>query len=151
MIEPLSPYIIAALAGWFFAHCAKFVIQSIQAGRPVSWRVFFNSGNLPSSHSATVVALLVVIALRDGTDTGLFGLATLFAGIVMFDAIRVRRSSGEQGVALTQLIKKLEATKQLKKGEVPLPRVAKGHTPVEVAAGALLGAIIGAIVFFATS
>ena len=69
----------------------------------------------------------------------------------MFDAIRVRRSSGEQGVALTQLIKKLEATKQLKKGEVPLPRVAKGHTPVEVAAGALLGAIIGVIVFFATS
>lgn len=150
MIEPLSPYIIAALAGWFFAHCVKFIIQSIQARRPVSWRVFFNSGSLPSSHSATVIALLAVIGLRDGIDTGLFGLAALFAGIVMFDAIKVRRSSGEQGVALTQLIKKMETTKQLKEGEVLLPRVARGHTPVEVAAGALLGVVVGIIVFSAT-
>ncbi len=149
-MDIFSPYIIAALAGWFLAHCVKFILQSISARRSVSWRVFFSSGSMPSSHSATAVALLAVVGLRDGVDTGLFGLAALFAGIVMFDAIKIRRSSGEQGVALTQLITKLEVNGGVSKGEIPLPRVAKGHTPLEVLVGALFGAVIGTIVFFAT-
>jgi hypothetical protein len=61
----------------------------------------------------------------------------------MYDAIMVRRSSGEQGAAIHQLIKE-------QKSSVPLPRAAKGHTPVEVAVGALLGLIIGVVVFLAT-
>ncbi|MNU06825.1 hypothetical protein D3C72_2521530 [compost metagenome] len=55
----------------------------------------------------------------------------------------VRRSSGEQGKAIQELIKE-------QKSGVALPRAAKGHTPVEVFAGAVLGALIGLVVFLAT-
>ena len=98
---------------------------------------------MPSAHSATVVALVVVIGLRDGIDSGLFGLASLLASIVMYDAMMVRRSSGEQGKAIQQLIKEQKST-------VPMPRAAKGHTPVEVLIGGALGSVIGLVVFLAT-
>ena len=98
---------------------------------------------MPSAHSATVVALLTVTGARDGLNSGVFGLAALFAAVVMYDAVMVRRSSGEQGVAIKALIKE-------QKSNVPFPRVAKGHTPSEVLVGALLGLLIGLVVFFAT-
>ncbi len=98
---------------------------------------------MPSAHSATVVALALTIGLRDGFGTALFGLATLFGAIVMYDAMMVRRSSGEQGYAIQQLIKE-------QKSSIVLPRAAKGHTPAEVVVGALIGALIGLIIFLAT-
>jgi acid phosphatase family membrane protein YuiD len=57
--------------------------------------------------------------------------------------LKVRRSSGEQGMSIHQLIKET-------KSKVKLPRVAMGHTPLEVSFGASLGLIVGIIVFFAT-
>jgi acid phosphatase family membrane protein YuiD len=98
---------------------------------------------MPSAHSAAVVAMLTIIGLKDGIETGLFGLALLFAIIVMYDAVKVRRSSGEQGQAIHKLIKETGS-------KAKLPRVAMGHTPTEVALGAVLGAAIGLVVFLST-
>jgi acid phosphatase family membrane protein YuiD len=84
-----------------------------------------------------------VIGLRDGFDSGLFGLGLLFALIVMYDAVKVRRSSGEQGRAIHQIIKESGS-------KVSLPRAAKGHTPIEVVFGTILGATIGVVVFLST-
>lgn len=146
-MEILSPYIIAGLAGWIVSQLGKYVVASIRAGKLASYRQLYLSGHMPSAHSATTVAVLVVIALIDGVDSGLFGLAAVFTSVVLYDAMMVRRSSGEQGVALTALIKELEAEKQLKK-PVRLPRVAMGHTPLEVLVGALLGVLVGAAVYY---
>jgi acid phosphatase family membrane protein YuiD len=71
------------------------------------------------------------------------GLSVLFAAIVMYDAVMVRRSSGEQGVAIKSLIKE-------QKSNIKLGRIAKGHTPIEVLAGAILGLFMGILVFFVT-
>lgn len=142
-MEHISPYILAVIAGWIVAQGLKYVISAAKDRSLKNLRQLYLSGNMPSSHSATVVALLAVIACRDGIQSGLFGLAALFAAIVMYDAVMVRRSSGEQGEALQALIKE-------QKSKVPLPRAAKGHTPVEVAVGAVIGAVIGYIVFLAT-
>ena len=139
----LSPYIIAIIAAWLVAQGAKYLIIAVKQRSFRSFRQLYLSGNMPSAHSASVVALCALIGLRDGFDTGLFGLAALFAGVVMYDAVMVRRSSGEQGMALQSLIKE-------QKSNVPLPRAAKGHTPVEVLVGAVLGAVIGSVVFLAT-
>lgn len=143
MEAPFSPYIIAVIAGWVIAQGAKYIIMVIRHRSFDHFRQLYLSGNMPSAHSATVVALVVVIGLRDGLNSGLFGLAALLASIVMYDAMMVRRSSGEQGKAIQQLIKEQKST-------VALPRAAKGHTPVEVLAGAALGAVIGLVVFLAT-
>jgi acid phosphatase family membrane protein YuiD len=139
----LSPYLYAILAAWIIAQGAKYLIAVIKSRSLRHFRHLYISGNMPSAHSASVLALTTMIALRDGMDSGLFGLAALFAAIVMYDAVMVRRSSGEQGVAIQALIKE-------QKSKVAIPRAAKGHTPVEVVVGALLGALIGAVVFLAT-
>lgn len=139
----LSPYLIAIIVAWIVGQGAKYLIAVVKNRSFGHLRHLYLSGNMPSAHSATVVALAMVVALRDGTDTAVFGIAALFAAIVMYDAVMVRRSSGEQGIAIQQLIKE-------QKSRVALPRAAKGHTPVEVLVGALLGAVIGWVVFLAT-
>jgi len=142
-MDAFSPYLVAIVAAWLVAQGAKYIIETVKRRSFNNLRQLYLSGNMPSSHSATVIALLTVIGLRDGTTSGLFGLAVLFAAIVMYDAMMVRRSSGEQGIAIQELIKE-------QKSSVALPRAAKGHTPVEVLVGAILGALIGLVVFLAT-
>jgi acid phosphatase family membrane protein YuiD len=143
MSELLSPYVIAIALGWLVAQGGKYVLIAIRERSFSHIRHLYLSGNMPSAHTATVIALLTVIGLRDGFGTGLFGLAALFASIVMYDAVMVRRSSGEQGEAIQLLIKEREST-------IRLPRAAKGHTPLEVLVGGALGAVIGLVVFLAT-
>lgn len=143
MMPELSPYIIAVVAALVAAQAIKYIILMVQGHSFDHLRQLYLPGNMPSAHSASVVALMVVIGLLDGIESGLFGLAFLFAVIVMYDAVMVRRSVGDQGKAIQALIKTM-------KSGVPLPRAAKGHTPLELMAGALLGAVIGLVVFFAT-
>jgi hypothetical protein len=139
----ISPYLITILLAWVSAHIIKFVISYVNKERRTLRAYLFISGGMPSAHSAAVVAMLTIIGLKDGINSGLFGLAVLFAVIVMYDAVKVRRSAGEQGMAIHKLIK-------VTGSKVNLPRVAKGHTPTEVALGAVLGAAIGIVVFIAT-
>lgn len=139
----ISSYILAIITAWFVAQGMKYIIAAIKGKTLRSFRHLYLSGNMPSSHSATVVALLVVVGCRDGFSSGLFGLAALFAAIVMYDAMMVRRSSGEQGEAIQALIHESNS-------RVPLPRAARGHTPLEVVVGAILGGVVGYIVFLAT-
>lgn len=141
----LSPYLIAIMAGWIVAQGLKYIFVAIRNKNFDHIRQLYLSGNMPSAHSATTVSLATIVALRDGIDGPLFAIAGLFAAVVMYDAIMVRRSVGEQGIALQTLI-------QLAKNErIVIPRAAKGHTPLEVLAGAILGLVIGLVVFFATN
>lgn len=139
----ISPYLIAIAAGWIAAQGAKYLLIAIKKRSLSDIRQLYLSGNMPSAHSATTIALVTVVGLRDGLQSGLFAVTALLAGIVMYDAMMVRRSSGEQGEAIQKLISE-------QKSKVSLPRAAKGHTPVEVAVGALLGGVVGLVVFLAT-
>lgn len=139
-VVELSPYILAIVIGWTASQLIKTIISAFNHKSLSLRKILFVSGGMPSSHSATIMAVWTVILLADGIQSGLFGLASAVALVFLYDAVKVRRSSGEQGVALSALI-------QEQKSEVPLPRVAMGHTPLEVLAGSLLGIIIGIAVF----
>lgn len=142
-LDILSPYLVTILVAWLSAHAIKYVI-SVNHKEKRSLRAhLFISGGMPSSHSATVVAMTTIIGLKDGVQTGLFGLSVLFSMIVMYDAMKVRRSAGEQGEALVKLIKEGNS-------KIAVPRIAKGHEPIEVLFGALLGLLVGLVVFLAT-
>lgn len=140
----ISPYILAAAFSWVVAQGLKYIIASIKGRKLHSLRQLYLSGSMPSAHSASVIALLVVIGLKDGVGSAVFGLALLFAAVVMYDAVMVRRSSGEQGVALRGLFH------ELKLDPVAPFRTAKGHTPREVVGGAVVGLVVGLVVYFAT-
>lgn len=144
MLYAISPYLIAAVVAWIVAQGLKYVLASIKSKHlSGNRRQLYLSGGMPSAHSATAIALLAVIGFKDGVGSGLFGLAFLFAVIVMYDAVMVRRSSGEQGTAIIALIREQNS-------KVLLPRAAKGHTPTEVLVGAGIGLLVGIIVYYAT-
>ena len=144
MGKELSPYLLAVVLSWAIAQVLKYVVKVIQTGDASQLRQLYLSGNMPSAHSASVIALTTIIGFNDGVQSGLFALALLLAAIVMYDSVMVRRSSGEQGVALQVLLKET-------KSKAAVPRSAKGHTPFEVLVGAALGFAIGVVVFLATN
>ncbi|KAJ0491128.1 hypothetical protein HanRHA438_Chr12g0576091 [Helianthus annuus] len=51
---------------------------------------------MPSSHSATVTALVVAVGLQDGIGGSTFATALILATIVMYDATGVRLQAGRQ-------------------------------------------------------
>ena len=140
----LSPYILAAISSWLVAQGMKYLVATWKGKKLGSVRQLYLSGGMPSAHSASVVALLVVVGFKDGINSAIFGLALLFAAVVMYDAVMVRRSSGEQGVALRWLFHELKLTPGS-----PF-RTAKGHTPREVLGGMIVGLAVGLVVYFAT-
>lgn len=142
-MEFLSPYILAAIVGWLTAQVLKYIIQSIKGRNVNSLKQLYLSGSMPSAHSATALAVTTVIGFREGFGSAVFGLAILVVLVITYDAMMVRRSSGEQGESLTALIKE-------QKSKVRLPRVAKGHTPLEVVVGAVVGVLIGIAVNYLT-
>lgn len=139
----ISAYLIAIVAAWLMAHIIKYTIAALRHQKLDFTHQLFISGGMPSSHAATSVAVWTVVLLIDGPESAVFGLATLITLIVCYDAVKVRRSVGEQGEAVQALIRHGKA-------KVTLPRAAKGHTPLEVVAGALLGVLVGVVVFIAT-
>lgn len=139
----ISAYLVAIVIAWICAQGLKYAVVWIRYRRIDKIRQLYLSGGMPSAHSASVIAVATLVGLRDGFSSGLFAVALLFAAIVMYDAVMVRRSSGEQGRAIQRLIRE-------QKSSIPLPRAAKGHTPLEALAGAVLGGLIGLVVFIAT-
>lgn len=144
LLQTVSPYLLAGAVAWLISQGLKYLILSIKGRSFKHYKQLYLSGSMPSAHSATVVALVTVVGFRDGMNSAVFGVAVLMAAIVMYDAVMVRRSSGEQGAALTALLVET-------KSSIAKPRVSKGHTPLEVLAGACVGAIVGLVVILATS
>ena len=140
----LSPYILAAIFSWLVAQGLKYIITIVRGRTLKPVRQLYLSGGMPSAHTAAVVSLLVVIGFTDGVDSAIFGLAALFAAVVMYDSIMVRRSSGEQGTALFGLFTALKM-----KPVAPF-RMAKGHRPREVVGGILVGLAVGFTIYFLT-
>ena len=139
----ISPYLVAVAVGWIIAQGAKYTTAAVKARSLHVFDRLYLSGNMPSAHSATVVSIATLIALRDGVDSGLFGLAAVLALVVMYDAMMVRHSVGEQGAVIKRILKESNIA-------VKEPHVADGHTPLEVVVGVCIGALAGIIVFYTT-
>ena len=76
------------------------------------WRpeLFFNTGGMPSSHSAGVSTLTTFIALQRGLPTFDFALSLVYGLIVMYDAQGIRRQTGEltlKVILMNELIEKV--------------------------------------------
>ncbi|KAH6764387.1 Acid phosphatase/vanadium-dependent haloperoxidase-related protein [Perilla frutescens var. hirtella] len=101
-----------------------------------------SSGGMPSSHSATVTALATAIGLEEGVGGAAFGIAVVLACVVMYDATGVRLHAGRQAELLNQIVCELPPEHPVAIANVRPLRDSLGHTPLQVAAGALLGCIV---------
>ncbi|KAL9236278.1 hypothetical protein vseg_010969 [Gypsophila vaccaria] len=98
------------------------------------------SGGMPSSHSAGVSALAMAIGLHEGTGGSAFALAVVIACVVMYDASGVRLHAGRQAQLLNQIVCELPPNHPV--SNIKPLRDSLGHTPVQVAAGAVLGCLV---------
>lgn len=134
------------------AQALKIPIHFVKT-REWSPGIFFQTGGMPSSHSAGVTSLTTYIALKRGFPTIDFALSLVYGLIVMYDAQGVRRQTGELTLKvndLDQLIDKLHKDETVK-FEEKTPKKLKemlGHQPEEVLGGALFGVLTGAAGYF---
>src|SRR6476660_3196238 len=103
------------------------------------WRpdLFFQTGGMPSSHSAGVSSLTTYIALRQGLPTFDFALSLVYGLIVMYDAQGIRRQTGELTLkvnSLGELIDKVHSDESIQFEEKPPKKLKEmlGHEPEEV-------------------
>ncbi len=135
--------IFVPVIAWLSAQVIKTFINSIVT-KTFAWKRMFGDGGMPSAHSATVTSLAVIVGDRMGYGSPTFGLALMFAIIVMHDALGVRRETGKQAeslLSMAEVIKNYvdEPDMNLKTEKL---KVLVGHTPLQVVCGAGLGVII---------
>ena len=134
-IEALFVGLTAAI----IAQIIKFFLHLI-VHRKVDFRVFTTTGGMPSSHSAVVTSLATMIGKSEGINSPIFGLAIIFAFVVMYDATGVRRAAGKQAKILNKIVN----TPGLTKAQISEKLVETlGHTPIQVFVGALIGIVVG--------
>jgi len=98
---------------------------------------------MPSSHSAVVMCLAMMIGKENGFNSSIFALSLIFSFVVMYDAAGVRRAAGKQAALLNKIVN----TPGLSIPQVQEKLVeVLGHTPVQVFVGALIGIAVGLIV-----
>lgn len=68
------------------------------------------SGGMPSSHTALVVALVAELCFREGGNDRILALAGFVALVVMYDAAGVRWQTGRHAAVLNRLLRDLHAS-----------------------------------------
>ncbi|RCV21827.1 hypothetical protein SEVIR_4G137200v4 [Setaria viridis] len=71
-------------------------------GSGLDLKTVFRSGGMPSTHSASVVAVATSLGLERGFADSVFGMSVVFAAIVMYDAQGVRREVGNHAKVLNK-------------------------------------------------
>lgn len=127
-------YILTPFAAWLTAGVLKFIINSAKEGRLATRRIGY--GGLPSNHTAIVTAMAALIALREGADSPVFGVALTLAFIVVMDAASLRREVGHHARLINRIAEEKPglAEKEL--------RERMGHTKTEILAGVAVGLFV---------
>ena len=136
--------LISAFWGWLIAQILKTVIFII-VNRSFDPERLVGDGGMPSSHSATVMALVTSTLMIYGAGSFEFAISAVLALIVMHDAMGVRKETGLQAKAINNMMEWLQELDS----DIPVEEKLKefvGHTPLQVFFGALLGIIVGVVV-----
>lgn len=148
----------AAVISWVIAQFIKTIFYIIKFKTFNPERIL-GAGGMPSSHSASVCSLVVVIYRLKGGCSNEFALAMILAMIVMYDALGVRRAAGMHAKELNRLKRiisyyqknphnntNIKTNVENNEKELKILKEYLGHTPIEVICGAFLGIVIGVII-----
>lgn len=98
------------------------------------------SGGMPSGHTLSLSSLTTYLGLEYGFTSAYFAIGVGFTWWFMYDAVKARRSIGEQAKAINWILDDFgEKNNHIK--------LIEGHTLPEVAIGLLLGVATGVISF----
>ena len=124
-----------SLISCLLAQIFKIIFCFFTTGE-IRFGIIFETGGMPSSHSALITGATAGIGFELGFDSSIFALAVAVALIVMYDASGVRKSAGIQAAEINKLSKTLDPESELKLKDT------LGHTKIEVMVGSLLGPLI---------
>ncbi len=129
--------LIALLSG-VLAQIAKVFVELLRRRR---WRpmLVFASGGMPSSHTATVTTLSLLVYQREGFTSPLFSVVLVFSLFVVFEATGLRQEVGKQAALLNELVENMKSTRQF---EYQRLRELVGHSWQEVGGGFFFGLVI---------
>lgn len=130
-----------SILSWAVAQIIKIIIDFISR-KKFDLALIMSSGGMPSSHSSFVTSISTTIGLQNGFDSSIFAVCFVLSMIVMYDAAGVRRAAGKQAAVLNIFIDNAE--KHGMKIDERLKELL-GHTPLEVASGAILGIVLAFI------
>ena len=137
-----SPLFHALTCG-FLVQMSK-VLTFLVREKKINVRRFVETGGMPSSHAASVMALSTSVGLREGFESVLFAVTLYFSLIVMYDAAGLRRAAGRQASLLNRI---LNEHIQLPGAPHHQLRELLGHTPFEVLVGALIGILYSIAIY----
>lgn len=136
----MFPILLIAISAWAVAQGLKLLIAAA-VYRKFDITYLTTGGGMPSSHSALVCAAAVSCGMSAGFDSPVFAVAAVMAFIVMYDAANVRRETGEQAKVLNYILRNWGEVRP-EEFEDELKELI-GHTPFQVAMGAVLGVAVG--------
>jgi len=132
--------LMSAIVGWLIAQLLKTFIHMYFTKSFVAERLV-GSGGMPSAHSSTVCALSTAAAIQFGLDSFQFAICAIFAIVVMYDALGVRRETGIQAKVINEMMELFNNMDQELSTDERLKELV-GHTPLQVLMGAILGIVI---------
>lgn len=122
------------------------VVKLITDNTPnnLNWQHLMNDyGGMPSSHTAFVTSIMVLVGMQEGFGSIAFGLAFALFVVVVRDAVGFRREIGKNAV-LTNMI----AQEIFPENPEVLLTERIGHTPAEVIGGFLLGGALTFLLYY---
>ena len=141
MMFVTNKYIYVPIILWFGIQLFKLIYDLVTT-KKFNFKRIMGAGGMPSSHSAIVMAITVMIGREVGFDGWEFAVSLVFSCVVMYDAAGVRRAAGKQATLLNKII----STPGLTGVQVQEKLVeVLGHTPLQVLVGAIIGIIVGSI------
>lgn len=135
--------LMCGVCGWLVAQVLKTAID-IALNQSFNPERLVGSGGMPSSHSSTMCAMTTAAYGLYGAGSFEFAICFIMSMVVMYDAIGVRQETGKQAKVLNSLV----FENVLKLDGVLLQKKLKeyvGHTPIQVAAGAILGVVTAVV------
>ncbi len=137
-----NKYIYIPLLVWFCIQLFKVICDLVQT-KKFNFKRILGAGGMPSSHSAVVMCLAMMVGKEQGFNSSMFALSLIFAFVVMYDAAGVRRAAGKQAALLNKIVN----TPGLSMPQVQERLVeVLGHTPTQVLVGAIIGVIVGLVI-----
>jgi len=144
----ISNYVLmCAFWSWGIAQLLKLPLN-YAANKEWDWKVLFNPGGMPSSHSAISTSASLAIGLLHGFDSSLYALSVTIMVIVVYDATSVRRQAGIHAEWINKIMEEMEEIFISGKFSYKKLQEVLGHTPFEAMAGITLGIVVSLVLWF---
>ncbi len=134
---------LASLISGIVAQLLKVVVGVRDNGR-LRFDRLFDTGGMPSSHTALVTTLTIGVALHSGIGSAVFSITLIFSMYIVFEAAGLRQEVGKQARVLNELVDDLLASHHINPSRL---KELVGHTWWEVTVGFLVGLLVAGIAY----